>query len=123
MPYLVTRDHLIQRVHRQRTGYWHPGGEGIEHFTPAELAAAADLLGGGTAAAFRAAASRLIRRGEHALALRIVDLGLISHPGTPELADLRQDVLRRLVERHQQLNPFKFVYYAGLADLELAPAG
>jgi hypothetical protein len=27
------------------------------------------------------------------------------------------------VERHQLLNPFKFVYYAGLTDLELASAG
>jgi hypothetical protein len=30
---------------------------------------------------------------------------------------------RRLVERYQLLDPFKFVYYAGLADLELASAG
>jgi len=56
IPYLVTRDHFIQRVHRHRTGYWHPAGEGVEHFTPAELAAAADLLGGGTTAAFLTAA-------------------------------------------------------------------
>jgi hypothetical protein len=28
-----------------------------------------------------------------------------------------------VVERHQLLNAFKFVYYAGLADLELASAG
>jgi glyoxylase-like metal-dependent hydrolase (beta-lactamase superfamily II) len=62
IPYLVTRDHFIQRVHRQRTGYWHPEGEGVEHFTPAELAAAADLLGGGTAAAFRTAGAELTRR-------------------------------------------------------------
>jgi hypothetical protein len=107
----------------QRAGYRHPGGEGVEHFTPAELAAAADLLGGGTAAAFAAAGAELTRRGEHALALRILDLGLVSHPGTAELLDLRQGVLLRLVERHQLLNPFKFVYYAGLANLELASAG
>ena len=123
VPYLVTRDNFIQRVHRQRTGYWHPGAEGVEHFTPAELAAAANLLGGGTAAAFAAAGAELTRRGEHALALRILDLGLVSHPGTAELGDLRQGVLLRLVERHQLLNPFKFAYYAGLADLELAPPG
>ena len=123
IPYLVTRDHFIQRVHRQRTGYWHPRGDGVEHFTPAELAAAADLLGGGTAAAFHTAGAELTRRGEHALALRIIDLGLLSHPGTPGLLDLRQSVLHRLVERNQLLNPFKFAYYAGLADLELAPPG
>ncbi len=123
IPYLVTRDHFIQRVHRQRTGYWHPRGDGVEHFTPAELAAAADLLGGGTAAAFHTAAAELTRRGEHALALRILDLGLLSHPGTPELLDHRRSALHRLVERNQLLNPFKFAYYAGLADLELAPPG
>jgi NAD(P)-dependent dehydrogenase (short-subunit alcohol dehydrogenase family) len=94
IPYLVTRDHFIQRVHRQRTGYWHPAGEGVEHFTPAELAAAADLLGGGTTAAFHTAGAELTRRGEHALALRILDLGLLSHPGTPELLDLRQRTWR-----------------------------
>jgi glyoxylase-like metal-dependent hydrolase (beta-lactamase superfamily II) len=123
IPYVATRDHFIQRVHRQRTGYWHPRGEGVEHFTPAELAAAADLLGGGTAAAFHTAGAELTRRGEPALALRILDLGLLSHPGTPGLLDLRQSILYRLVERNQLLNPFKFAYYAGLADLELAPAG
>jgi glyoxylase-like metal-dependent hydrolase (beta-lactamase superfamily II) len=123
VPYLVTRDHFIQRVYRQRAGYWHPRGDGVEQFTPAELAAAADLLGGGTAAAFAAAGAELTQRGEHALALRILDLGLLSHPGLPELLDLRRSVLHRLVERHQLLNPFKFAYYAGLADLELAPGG
>jgi glyoxylase-like metal-dependent hydrolase (beta-lactamase superfamily II) len=101
VPYLVTRDHFIQRVHHQRAGYWHPRGEGVEHFAPAELT----------------------RRGEHALALRMLDLGLISHPGRPGLIDLRQSVLQRLIERHQLVNPFKFAYYAGLADLELAAAG
>jgi hypothetical protein len=41
----------------------------------------------------------------------------------PELLDLRQSVLQRLVERNQLLNPVKFAYYAGLAGLELAPPG
>jgi glyoxylase-like metal-dependent hydrolase (beta-lactamase superfamily II) len=123
LPYLVTRDHFIERVHRQRTGYWHPGGGGVEHFAPAELAAAADLLGGGTADAFHAAAAELTRRGEHALALRVLDLGRLRYPGAAELGGLRQRVLHRLIERHQLVNPFKFVYYAGLADLELAPPG
>jgi glyoxylase-like metal-dependent hydrolase (beta-lactamase superfamily II) len=123
VPYLVTRDHFIQRVYRQQTGYWHPRGDGVEHFMPAELAAAADLLGGGTAAAFHTAGAELVRRGEHALALQILDLGLLSHPGTPVLLDLRYIVLCRLVEGNQLLNPFKFAYYAGLADLELAPPG
>jgi glyoxylase-like metal-dependent hydrolase (beta-lactamase superfamily II) len=123
MPYLVTRDHFIQRVHRQRTGYWHARGDGVEHFTPDELAAAADLLGGGSADAFAAAAAELGRRGEPALALRVLDLGLLAHPGAPALAGPRQDVLFRLAEREQLINPFKFAFYAGLLGLELPAPG
>jgi glyoxylase-like metal-dependent hydrolase (beta-lactamase superfamily II) len=123
IPYLVTRDNFIQRVYRQRAGYWHPSGAGIEQFTSQELATAADLLAGGTTAAFGAAAAELTRRREHALALRVLDLGLRSHPGAPDLLGLRTSVLGRLVAVNQALNAFKFAYYAGLIDLELAPAG
>ncbi|MGW4985511.1 MBL fold metallo-hydrolase [Streptomyces mirabilis] len=120
MPYLVTRDNFIQRVHRQRTGYWHRQGEGIERFTSPELAAALDLLGGKSSVAFSTAGLDLARRGEHALALHIVDLGLLSHAGAPELVDLRQNLLDSLVARNQTLNPFKFMHYAARANLELA---
>ncbi|KAB8180135.1 MBL fold metallo-hydrolase [Microbispora catharanthi] len=122
MPYLVTRDNFIQRVHRQRTGYWHRGGEGVERFTSAELSAALDLLGGRSAAAFVTAGLELARRGEHPLALHVVDLGLLSHADAPELVSLRQSLLESMVARNQLLNPFKFMHYASLAGLELEPA-
>lgn len=123
IPYLVTRDHFVQRRYHQQAGYWHARGDGIEHFTPTELAEAADLLGGGTAAAFHTAGAELTRRGQPELAVRILDMGLLSHPGAAELRALRRSALERLLERHQLLDPFKFAYYAGLGDLELAPAG
>jgi hypothetical protein len=69
-----------------------------------------------------AQAAELARRGGHALALRTLDHGLLRHPGSPELNHLRRSVLERMIEQNQMLNPFKFAYYAGLADLELPPA-
>jgi hypothetical protein len=30
VPYLVTRDHFIERLYHQRTGYWQPDGRGLE---------------------------------------------------------------------------------------------
>ena len=106
VPYLVTRDHLIQRVHRQRTGYWHPEGDGVEHFTSAELAAAADLLGGGTAAAFTrqaasspGAASMRSRCGSSTWACSATRARPISPTSDTS-------VLQRLLHRHQVLNPF-----------------
>jgi glyoxylase-like metal-dependent hydrolase (beta-lactamase superfamily II) len=121
LPYLVIRDNLIKRVYHQRTGYWKSGGEGIDHVAPADWAAALDLLGGGRQDAFTNTAGQILERGDEALALKIADYGLLAYPDSGLLTTLRQTILYRLAERHQQLNPFKFVYYAGLAGLELPP--
>ncbi|WP_030452338.1 MBL fold metallo-hydrolase [Herbidospora cretacea] len=121
-PYLVMRDGFVQRVERQATGYWRADGAGVEHFSAAEWAAALDLLGGG-AEAFTRTGEELFARGEPALALTIVENGLLRHPLEPALASLRERLLLALVERNQFLDPFKFAYYAGLAGLTLAPAG
>ncbi|WP_170991231.1 MBL fold metallo-hydrolase [Herbidospora galbida] len=122
-PYLVMRDGFVQRVNRQATGYWRADGTGVEHFSTAEWAVALDLLGGGGPDAFAKTGEELLSRGDPALALRIVESGLLRHPREPALAALRQRLLLALVERNQFLDPFKFAYYAGLAGLTLAPAG
>jgi glyoxylase-like metal-dependent hydrolase (beta-lactamase superfamily II) len=122
LPYLVIRENLIKRVHHQRTGYWKAGGEGVEHVAPAEWAAALHLLSGGREITYTDTARQILERGNEALALKVADYGLLNHPDSSDLDALRRSILYRLAERHQQLNPFKFVYYAGLAGLEIPPA-
>jgi glyoxylase-like metal-dependent hydrolase (beta-lactamase superfamily II) len=122
LPYLVMRDNLIKRVHHQRTGYWKADGEGIEVFTAAEWAGALDLLGGSTAQAFVSAGEDLLDRGDPALALRLVDYGLLRHADDQALQGLRRRVLYQLLERYQQLSPFKFAIYAATAGVEVPPA-
>jgi glyoxylase-like metal-dependent hydrolase (beta-lactamase superfamily II) len=119
--YLVVRDNFIKRLYAQRTGYWKPDGEGIEVVAPAEWAAALDLLAGGREDAYVSTARSLLDRGDHVLALKLVDLGLISHPASPVLAELRRHALDGLRARHQQLNPFKFIVYSEWARAELPP--
>jgi hypothetical protein len=60
-------------------------------------------------------------RHDHALALEIVTAGLAHHPDATELTGLRQQVLYRLMERHQVQDPFRFLVYAELAGAELGP--
>jgi glyoxylase-like metal-dependent hydrolase (beta-lactamase superfamily II) len=122
LPYLVMRDNLIKRVHHQRTGYWKADGEGIEVVTAAEWAAALDLLGGQTPHAFASAGEDLLDRGDLALALRLTEYGLLRHPDDETLQGLRRRVLYRLLERSQQLSPFKFAIYAATARVEVPPA-
>jgi hypothetical protein len=63
----------------------------------------------------------LLEQGDFALALEIITPGLLRHPGSRELAELRQAVLIRLTEQRQLLDPFGFLVYAELAGTELSP--
>ena len=121
VPYLVIRDHFTQRLYHQHTGYWQPDGNGLEPATAAEHAAALDLLAGGREEQFAAAAATLIGQGDHALALQIIQPGLLRHPASTTLAGLRRTALHRLMEQHQQFDPFKFLIYAELAGAEIGP--
>jgi glyoxylase-like metal-dependent hydrolase (beta-lactamase superfamily II) len=121
VPYLVTRDHFTERLYHQRTGYWQPDGTGLEPATAAEHAAALDLLAGGRDEQFAAAATTLIGQGDYALALEIIQPGLLRHPASSTLAGLRRTALHHLMAACQQSDPFRFLIYAELADAELGP--
>jgi glyoxylase-like metal-dependent hydrolase (beta-lactamase superfamily II) len=123
VPYLVIRDHFTERLYHQRTGYWQPDGRGLEPVSAAGHAAALDLLAGGREEQFAAAAATLIGQGDHALALEIIQPGLLRHPASTTLAGLRRTALHRLMEQYQQFDPFKFLIYAELAGAEIGPVG
>jgi hypothetical protein len=117
----VIRDHFTERLYHQRTGYWQPDGQGLEPATAAEHAAALDLLAGGRQEQFATAATTLIGQGDHALALQIIQPGLLRYPASSTLAGLHATALHRLMEQYQQLDPFKFLIYAELAGAEIGP--
>jgi len=117
----VIRDHFTQRLHHQRTGYWPPDGRALEPLTAAQRAAALDLLAGGREEQFAQAAATLLGQGDDALALEIIEPGLLRHPGSTALAGLRHTALLHLMEQHQQADPFKFLIYAELAGAGLGP--
>jgi glyoxylase-like metal-dependent hydrolase (beta-lactamase superfamily II) len=58
---------------------------------------------------FVRAAGVLTGQGDHALALEIIEPGLLRYPASAALARLRRDALRALAERHQQGDPFRFI--------------
>jgi glyoxylase-like metal-dependent hydrolase (beta-lactamase superfamily II) len=119
--YLVVRENFIKRVYHQRSGYWKPDGDGMEVVAPREWASALGLLAGGREDAFVTSARALLDRGDPVLALRLADLGLINHPGSGALAELRRRSLDSLRARHQELNPFKFIIYSEWAGADLPP--
>jgi glyoxylase-like metal-dependent hydrolase (beta-lactamase superfamily II) len=120
-PYLAIREHFVQRLYQQHSGYWQPDGQGLEPIGPADRAAALDLLAGGRPEQFAAAARTLLAQRDAALALEIANAGLVSHPEHAGLTQLRTEALYRLMERHQLQDPFRFLIYGELAGVELGP--
>jgi hypothetical protein len=120
VPYLVSRDDFIARLYHQRTGYWQPDGQGLDPRSQEERAAALDLLAGEKADAFAYAGASLADQGDLALALEIITPGLLRHPDSSELAELREAVLVRLMEQRQLLDPVGFLVYAELAGAEFS---
>jgi hypothetical protein len=55
--------------------------------------------------------------------LKLEDLGLLNHPASRALAEVRWQALDRLRVRHQGINPFKFIVYSEWAQTDLAPVG
>jgi hypothetical protein len=70
---------------------------------------------------FASAARTLLAQRDSALALEIITAGLARHPASRELAELRQQALYRLMERHQLQDPFRFLIYAEMAGVEIGP--
>ena len=113
MPFGVTRDLFVQRIYRERAGYWSADGTGMDEFTNDEWASAFDLFGGRKEAAFVSASAELLSRGDAGMALRLIDLGLRRYPASGALRDNRSRALQLLQARYQQINPFRFIIYSG----------
>lgn len=121
LPYLILRDNMIRRVHRQRTGYWQPDIDSIDPVAPTEWAGVLDLLTGGDETSYTRVIEDLLERDDLPPALRLADLALLNNPTSGRVAELRRETLLRLVERNQVLAPFKFIVYSELADLTVPP--
>jgi glyoxylase-like metal-dependent hydrolase (beta-lactamase superfamily II) len=119
--FLVMREGLIQRVARERVGYWSADGEGVDPVTQNEMASAIDLVGGQSASAFVAASEDLLRRGDNILAARIAKLGTLQYPKDAGVKDVYLAALNRLRDKNHLINPFKFMVYSEMADKELKP--
>jgi glyoxylase-like metal-dependent hydrolase (beta-lactamase superfamily II) len=120
-PYLVARDTFVQRLYTEQAGYWQSNGDGIDAFTRLEWASALDALGGGGDGPFVRTARELEARGDAALALQIVELGLARHPASAALSQTRQRALTTLREIYSQTNPFRFIVYSEFAGRGLDP--
>ena len=114
-PYFILREHVIDRLYDQNIGYWQPDLQGLEHLTRAEHAELlVDYLGLSERQLVKAV-ERLVADGKYELAASLLESTGSRFDGSASVAHAKRLVYMKLMEKHQNTDPFKFIIYSGKA--------
>ena len=113
LPYLVMREHVINRVYDQHVGYWQPDLQGVDYLSRADRGSMLiDYLGVSERQLVKAT-ERMIADGKYELAATVLEWTKGRFAGSTSLADVERLTYLKLMEKYQEFDPFKFIIYAG----------
>jgi glyoxylase-like metal-dependent hydrolase (beta-lactamase superfamily II) len=111
-PYLILREHVIDRLYDQKTGYWQADLQGLDHLTNADRAELlVDYLGLSERQLVKAA-DRLVADGKYELAASLLESSRNRFERSAAVAKAERLVYLKLMEKHQNTDPFKFIIYS-----------
>jgi hypothetical protein len=112
LPYLTLREHVIDRLYDQNVGYWQPDLQGMEHLTTADHAdLLVDYLGLSERQLVKAV-EHLTADGKYESAAWLLESCGSRFEGSAPVAEGRRLVYLKLMEKHQNTDPFKFIIYS-----------
>ena len=112
-PYLILREHVIDRVYDQSAGYWQPDLQGLEHLTSADRAELlVDYLGVSEKQLVKTV-ERLAADGKYELAASLLESSGNRFQGSASVASAKRLIYLKLMEKNQNTDPFKFIIYSG----------
>jgi len=113
LPYLILREHVIDRLYDQDVGYWQPDLQGLDHLTRADHAELlVDYLDVSEGQLVKAV-ERLVADGKYELAAALLESAGDRFEGSNSVANAKRLVYLKLMEKHQNTDPFKFIIYSG----------
>jgi glyoxylase-like metal-dependent hydrolase (beta-lactamase superfamily II) len=112
-PYLILREHVIDRIYDQNVGYWEANLQGLDHIgTPDRAELLVDYLGV-SESQIATAVDRLVTDGKLELAASLLEPAILRFPKSESLARAKRLVYLKLMEKSQNTDPFKFIIYSG----------
>jgi len=112
-PYLILREHVIDCLYDQNVGYWQPDLQGLEHLTRADYAELlVDYLGVSERQLVKTV-ERLTADGKYELAASLLESSGDRFKRSASVANAKRLVYLKLMEKHQNTDPFKFIIYSG----------
>ena len=112
-PYLILREHVIDRLYDQNVGYWQPDLQGLDHLTRADRAELlVDYIGISERQLVRTV-ERLVADGKYELAASLLESTGDRFDHNPSVGNAKRLVYLKLIEKYQNTDPFKFIIYSG----------
>jgi hypothetical protein len=115
LPYLLLREHVIDRLYEQSVGYWQADLQGVEHLGRADRAELlVDYLDLSEQRLVKTV-ERLAADGKYELAASLLDSSRSRFEHSESVARAERLVYLKLMEKYQNSDPFKFIIYAARA--------
>ena len=112
LPFLILREHVIDRLYDQNVGYWQPDLQGLEHLTNADRAALLVDYLGVTEGQMVKTVEHLVTDGKYELAASLLESSGSRFEHSTSVANAKRLVYLKLMEKHQNTDPFKFIIYS-----------
>src|SRR6266436_4664861 len=112
-PYLILREHVIDRLYDQNVGYWQSDLQGLDHLGRADRAELlVDYLGLSEKQLVRTV-ERLAADGKYELAASLLESSGSRFEHSTSVANAKRLIYLKLIEKNQSTDPFKFIIYSG----------
>jgi len=112
-PYLILREHVIDRLYDQNVGYWQPDLQGLDHLGSSDRAELlVDYLGISEKQLVKTV-EHLVADGKYEQAAFLLESSGNRFEHSTSVANARRLVYLKLMEENQNTDPFKFIIYSG----------
>jgi len=123
MPYLLMREHVIDRLYDQNVGYWQPDLTGISHLSHSDRAdVLANYLGVSEANLVKALQA-MIKDGKYEQAAWLLETSQGKCAQSEALRKTARLIYLKLMEQNQNYDPFKFLLYSAKAGEQTPQMG
>lgn len=112
VPYLVMREHFIDRVYDQNVGYWQPGLAGLDQLSTKELGSVFSYYLALSDQQLASIAEKMLANGDLELAGKTVNQALGQYPESEALLRVKKETFLRLKQKYENFDPFKFIEYS-----------
>jgi alkyl sulfatase BDS1-like metallo-beta-lactamase superfamily hydrolase len=112
LPYLILREHVIDRLYHQNVGYWQADLEGLDHLGDSDRAELfVDYLGL-SERQLVIAVDRMTADGKYELAGSLLKASAARFGRTEAITKAERLVYLKLMEKYQNIDPFKYILYS-----------